>query len=194
MSREDKVIADLSAFIGQQVIVTEKMDGENTTLYRDGLHARSLTYTSHPSRSRVRALHAEIAHLIPEGWRVVGENLYARHSIHYHHLKSYFLLFSIWNEQNICLSWNDTLEWAQLLSLETVPVWYVGQWDEPRIRALYRPVIDGDECEGYVVRVARSFRFDEFARCYAKYVRAGHVQTDEHWLSRPVVPNELASQ
>jgi hypothetical protein len=51
------------------------------------------------------------------------------------------------------------------------------------------PVKDGQE--GYVVRVARNFRFAEFSRVVAKYVRKGHVQTSEFWMNQPVVPNLL---
>jgi hypothetical protein len=34
----------------EDVVVTEKSDGENTTLYHDYLHVRSLDSKSHPSR------------------------------------------------------------------------------------------------------------------------------------------------
>ena len=43
---------DLTNFplIGKQVIVTEKMDGENTSMYRHRIHARSIDSLPHPSR------------------------------------------------------------------------------------------------------------------------------------------------
>jgi hypothetical protein len=44
----------------QDVVVTEKRDGENTTLYRDYLHARSLDSSSHVSRNWLKCFHAEI--------------------------------------------------------------------------------------------------------------------------------------
>jgi hypothetical protein len=34
----------------------------------------------------VANLHAQVGWKIPPGWRVYGENLFARHSIHYRHL------------------------------------------------------------------------------------------------------------
>jgi hypothetical protein len=49
---------------------TEKMDGENTTIATDYIHARSLDSRHHPSRSWVKNLHGIIAHDIPLGWRV----------------------------------------------------------------------------------------------------------------------------
>jgi hypothetical protein len=119
---DDVTLDSVACFSDRRVIVTEKMDGENTTLYRDHLHARSLDSAHHPSRNWVKAMHGEIAHLIPDKWRVCGENLYARHSLGYDELPSYFLLFSIWSEANICLSWDDTIEWAELLGLSTAPV------------------------------------------------------------------------
>ncbi len=169
--------------------MTEKMDGENSSLYRDGYHARSLDSRHHPSRNWVKAMHAGIAHLIPEGWRVCGENLYALHSIAYNELPSYFLMFSLWNEHNQCLAWDETVEWANLLGLTHVPVLYDGIYDEAHLRAM-KP--DTEVVEGYVVRLAESFSFSEFGDVVAKWVRTNHVQSEEHWMHKAVVPNGLA--
>lgn len=108
LSSDDKLISSLDAFEGQEVVVTTKMDGENTTLYSDYTHARSLDSGHHESRSWIKSKQAEIGHLIPQGWRICGENLYARHSIVYNDLHSYFYVFNIWNEENKCLSWDAT--------------------------------------------------------------------------------------
>jgi hypothetical protein len=179
---------------GAEVVVTEKLDGECTTMYRDYLHARGLDYAPHPSRDRVRALHGSIAHEIPDGWRLCGENVYAVHSIAYDALPAHFLLFSIWNDRNECLSWDETVTWAQLLNLHTVPVLYRGLWSEVAMRVLdgwpVKSLCGGDR-EGYVVRLADSFHYRAFRRSVAKFVRKDHVQTDEHWKSRAVVANRL---
>jgi hypothetical protein len=188
VSSDDKVLLDTSGFAGQAVVVTLKMDGENTTLYPHHLHARSLDSVHHPSRAWVKGLHATIAHLIPDGWRLCGENLYAEHSIRYEDLPSYFMLLSVWNEENICLSWQETQEWAALLDLTLPPVLYQGQWDEAAIRAI---TLDPATQEGYVVRVAARFPYAEFGGRVAKWVRPHHVQTDNHWMHRAVVPNGL---
>ncbi|KIF06359.1 kinase, partial [Streptomyces sp. RSD-27] len=71
------------ALAGREVVVTEKLDGENTTLYPDGLHARSLDSGHHPSRTWVKGLQGRIGARIPAGRRICGENLYARHSLGY---------------------------------------------------------------------------------------------------------------
>ena len=171
--------------------MTEKLDGENTTLYRDYIHARSLDSRHHPSRAWVKALQASIGHDIPPGWRICGENLYARHSIAYENSSSYFYLFSIWDRDNYCLSWAQTQEWAQMLGLELPQVIYRGLWDEGKIRAIANN-IDPNICEGFVVRKVEQFHYNDFTQNIAKWVRPHHVQTDEHWMYREVVPNQLS--
>jgi hypothetical protein len=191
---DDRVLPSLDGLNGQEVVVTVKMDGENSTLYADYLHARSVHNTSHPARDWLKGFWARIAYEIPEGWRICGENLYARHSIHYRDLPSYFMGFSVWNDRNICLSWDDTLEYFGLLGIEPVPLLYRGPFDPDRIRGLW-----SDEqwasMEGYVVRVAESFPYGEFRHRVGKFVRRRHVRTDRHWMhGQPVVPNELRGE
>ncbi len=178
-------------FEGQEVVVTEKLDGENTTMYPDHIHARSMDSRHHPSRTWVKALHGSIAHQIPLRWRLCGENMYARHSIGYDNLKSYFYLFSIWDEHNHCLSWKDTKEWAELLGLELPLVLYQGLWNETMIRAIK---LDLSRQEGYVVRTQAGFAYQDFAKHVAKWVRKEHVQTDQHWMHAEVIPNRLHNE
>jgi hypothetical protein len=189
---DDRVLHDLSGFHGRRVIVTQKMDGENTTMYQTGIHARSVDSASHASRNLVKAFHAQICGDIPQGWRVCGENLFAEHSIAYCNLDSYFMGFSIWDERNQCLPWDLTLEWFELLGIQPVPVLYDGVFDEALLRKLYKPVIDGQDQEGWVLRVADGFSYGSFRNCVAKFVRAGHVQTAKHWMhGQRIIPNQL---
>ncbi|MFF0826482.1 RNA ligase family protein [Brevibacillus sp. NPDC003359] len=189
---DDKILRTVRHFEGKEVVVTEKLDGENTTLYRNHIHARSLDSKDNASRHWVKMLHGTISFHIPEGWRICGENVYALHSIYYEGLKSYFYVFSIWNENNECLSWDETVEWAQLLGLETAPVLYRGIWKEETIKSCYtKQSVFGGEQEGYVVRTTERFPYEDFKQSAAKFVRKNHVQTDQHWLSKPVVPNGI---
>ena len=186
----DDLIADsVAAFAGQRVIVTEKMDGENTTMYRDHLHARSVDSRHHPSRNWIKALHGRIGYQIPQGWRLCGENLFARHSLTYTALPSYFMLFSVWDEHQRCLDWDSTLEWASLLELDVVPTIYDGRFDPQWFKTFEQ---DLDRSEGYVVRLASSFARADFGTSVAKWVRANHVQTESHWMHQSVVANGLA--
>ncbi len=187
-TRDDVRVADLAGFTGREVVVTEKLDGENTTLYADGLHARSLDSAHHPSRAWVKALHGRIGPHIPEGWRVCGENLYARHSLPYEDLDGYFYGFSVWDELHWCPGWDFTVDFLRKLGIPTPRVLWRGVFDE---RALRRLTVDTARQEGYVVRTADGFMAGDFGRHVAKWVRPGHVQTGTHWMHTAVTPNRL---
>lgn len=188
---DDRTMSDPDAvFAGKEVVITEKMDGENTTLYGDHLHARSIDSGSHPSRGWIKNLHARIAHDIPTGWRICGENLYARHTLPYSDLPSFFLVFSIWDQRNVCLSWDATVEYATLLNLESVPVLYRGLYDSKLVRDLHTR-LDLTRQEGYVVRVADEFPYRAFRQSVAKFVRRAHVGTAHNWMMQSVTPNQM---
>jgi hypothetical protein len=179
---DDRVMTDLSRFIGKRVIVHEKMDGENTTMYSDYLHARSIDGRSHSSRDWVKGLWGRVAHDIPQDWRVIAENMYAKHSIAYDSLPSYALGFQVWNEKNVCLAWDDTADWLDMLEIERCPKIYDGLYDEKIIRGLYNEKTDWETREGYVMRVAEAFSYRDYRHCVGKFVRKGHVQTTKHWM------------
>lgn len=191
VNKDDRVLPNVNYFKGKHVIVTVKMDGENTSMYKDYIHARSIDSKHHPSRDWVKNFWNQIRWDIPEGYRLVGENLFALHSIFYQDLPSYFMLFSIWNDKNICLSWKETTEWAELLGVEVVPVLYEGVFDEALIKNLWSDKL-WDSMEGYVVRVADSFPYSMFSKSVGKFVRKNHIQNVKHnWQTQPVIPNGL---
>jgi hypothetical protein len=192
LTDDDRMLPSTSVFEGREVVVMQKVDGENTSMYRDYMHARSLEEEHHESRGWVKNLHANICYQIPEGWRVCGENMYALHSIAYTDLPSYFLMFAIWDNNNVCQSWDDTVLYAGVLGLETVPVMWRGMWDEKFIRSLENN-IDTTKQEGYIVRLADAYPYGSFRKSIAKWVRKGHVQTTHNWKQRMVVKNGLRS-
>lgn len=193
MHDDDRVIGDMSILeSANEVVVTTKMDGENTSLYRDHIHARSIESEDHLSRHWVKNLWSGIRYDIPDGWRICGENLHAKHSICYSDLPSFFLGFSVWNDHNVCLSWDETVEWLGLLGLEHVPVFYRGKFDRKVIQRIFDSMFDTETTEGYVVRVAGEFKYRDFKTHLAKWVRPGHVQTTKHWMrGSPVIYNAL---
>jgi hypothetical protein len=191
VNKDDRILENVSNFIGKDVVVTIKMDGENTSLYNDYIHARSIDGNSHPSRDWVKNFWNSIRYEIPDEWRICGENLYAQHSITYNDLESYFMMFSIWNDKNICLSWKDTKEWAELLDVKTVHVLYEGIFDEKIIKGLW-DASKWETMEGYVIRLASEYHYSAFNKSIAKFVRKNHVQTCKHnWQTQPVIPNKL---
>lgn len=193
VQRDDKQMReqDLANFIGKEVVVTEKRDGENNTLYQDRIHARSVDGRHHPSRDWLKNFWNRFRYDIPEGYRICGEGLWARHSIAYHFGKDgvFFEGFSMWDDANRCLSWDETMLYFELLGIKPVPVLYRGIYDEAAIKKLYDPKRDYDTSEGYVIRLAEGFHYSQFRSSVCKYVRKDHVQTDKHWMHGPIVPN-----
>ena len=117
-----------------------------------------------------------------------------RRLISYKAPPSYFLGFSVWNERNVCMSWDETLQWLELLGITPVDVLFDGVFDERAIRALYDGKRDWSTREGYVVRVADSFSYGDYRNHVAKFVRNGHVQTNKHWVhGQRIVRNQMAA-
>ncbi|WP_241032698.1 RNA ligase family protein [Pseudomonas viridiflava] len=193
VQRDDKQMRrqDLANFIGKEVIASEKRDGENNTLYREMLHARSISGRHHPSRDWLKNFWNSFRYDIPQGYRICGEGLWARHSIPYSFGKDgvFFEGFSMWDDTNRCLSWDETMLYFELLGIKPVPVLYRGIFDEDVIKKLYDPKRDYDKSEGYVIRLAEGFHYSQFRQSVCKYVRKNHVQTDKHWMHSEIVPN-----
>ena len=189
MTDDDRKLEDLSQLEGHECVITVKMDGEQTTIYSDGYcHARSIDSGGHPSRDWVKALAGRVGPQLPSGWRICGENLWAKHSILYSDLPSYFLVFSIWDGLK-CLSWDDTLEWAALLDLHTVRTLSRERFNPQAWQAWTESPWPNHE--GYVVRRADSFHYSEFRRKVGKFVRANHVHTHGHWMRERIERNGL---
>lgn len=190
--KDDRMLKDDSNFVNKRVIVTLKMDGENTTMYNDYIHARSLESKSHETRNWVKGLWSRISYMLDDNMRICGENLYAVHSIKYEKLPSYFMMFSMWID-NTCLSWDETMTYAKILGLDTVPVIYDGIYDKDEIIKQFSKYENDNE--GYVIRIADEFNYIDFRRSVAKYVRPEFRQivnnAHGHWISKKVEKNGL---
>lgn len=186
---DDRKMQNTLYFQGKRVIITEKRDGENSTLYTDYLHARSINSDNHPSRDWIKNFQSKIGWQIPLGWRVCGESLFSVHSIPYTNLFSFFEVFSVWDETNHCLDWNSTLEWCDLLDLEYVPVLYAGIWSDDLVERFVPE--DTNVQEGFVVRLAERFHYSRFRQSVAKWVRPNHVQTSHNWKRQTIERNRL---
>jgi hypothetical protein len=195
LQNDDRVVPSLGPFETlSDIVVTEKLDGENTTMYHHHIHARSMDGNNHDSRNWVKALWGSIRWTIPENVRICGENTYAAHSIPYNELSSYFYAFSVFEQltdTDLCWSWDRTVDFCKEIGLETVPVLYRGPWDRKAIDACMTGVSKfGGFQEGYVVRNAKEYEYKDFQLNVVKYVRAHHVTTDEHWATN-WTPNKL---
>lgn len=198
---DDKIYKNPGAFFQcRECILTVKMDGENSCLYSDGYtHARSIDSAHHVSREWLKNFWAERCYELPSGWRMYGENLYAKHSIKYESLDSYFMAFSIFDDKNRRLDWDEFLIWCGLIGV--TPVKSIlrfspmdrdnERWDDV-IKNTFKDVIQrGDE--GVVMTTTAGFDYRDFSEHLIKAVRPNHVQTDKHWRFGEMILNELGS-
>lgn len=188
---DDKMLKSVEHFVGKEVVITLKMDGENSNLYKDYYHARSMDSNHHESRNWLKKFHSEWCWKMDEGERICGENMFAKHSIEYNDLTSYFYAFSHWYDEE-CSDWDLSLMRFQELGLDAVPTLYRGVWDENIVKSLWKPMYGNNEMEGFVVRTVEGFHINDFGKHVAKFVRAHHVQTDKHWAHSEIIPNKLA--
>ena len=168
------------------VVVTEKMDGQNQTVYSDGYyHARSVDGKDKSWDKWFKQYIQKWCRDIPNGYRVCGECLFAKHSIDYYFPNDGYLfqMFSMYDNNNVCLSWEQTWMWCDLLGLKQVNVIYFGKYNKDIILTAFEKYKQKQnrEVEGFVIRNVDSFHYDDFSKNIAKYVRKNHVQTNEHW-------------
>lgn len=213
VSGDDVRLAAINHFANKTLIVTEKLDGENITVYSDGyIHARSIDGTSHPSRDYLKGVMAKKLRktvprmgsfpVLPEGWRACFEYLYAIHSIEYDRLPSYLFLIGIVDNLNVAQDWGTVCLYAENFDVPTVPqiaVIEAGDNWEKILRGKEQAIMEkskyGATAEGYVIRNHNGFAMAEYDKNVAKYVRSGHVTSPDHWTKnwkRATIYKELS--
>ena len=188
---DDKIMSDLSQlYAADEVVITEKMDGENTTIHARGCHARSPDSRYHPSRDWMKAFAAAISPNLSADERIVGEYLFARHTIGYNALPSYFMGFA-WIVGDRVQSWDDTPAKFADIGIVSVPTLYRGPFSDQVLEATIEQ-LDLETQEGFVVRATSAFQEREMPTHMGKYVRADHVESEKHWMQMEIVRNGLA--
>jgi len=203
VKNDDRINYEWQSVCGRDIVITEKLDGENTCISQFGLYARSHSAPTNNPWAK---------HLIPLWERhknqlgdleIFGENLYAVHSIEYRKLDNHFYVFGVRDGGKTWLSWEEVKFWAGVLELPVVPVLFegrvqTGREQEKLVRALasgrgsFDPYDAPDPTssilsteqtimEGLVSRPSESFSVEDFSALVSKYVRKNHVSTDEHW-------------
>lgn len=178
------------------MIHTEKLDGENNCLSRYGVFARSHAAPSTTPWTRFLREKWELLKNDLGDLEIFGENLYAIHSIKYDRLDSHYYVFGI-RLHDQWLSWDETKFYASFFDFPTVPVLQTLQLDigqtifEQGVLDLIKgPSVFGSSdvlyqkpctMEGVVSRNWEAYPVDDFQNHVFKYVRKGHVKTDEHW-------------
>lgn len=168
---------------GIELVVTEKMDGGNISLYRNDFHSRSLDAKAQHWDYAAKAKWASIKYMIPDDIRISGESVHARRSVAYDSLPGPILVFGVWRHENL-LGWNETVSISEGLGLPVVPVLYRGVDFTKAQEAWSESGRTVEDSEGFVVRDASSFTATDFALHIAKWVRENHVRTSADWRSR----------
>lgn len=184
---DDRISKSVDSLIGINIVITEKLDGSNTAFTKNGVYGRShVEFTRNPWDIKSWDIWNRIGRNIDEDVYIFGEGMYGIHSISYSNLKSYFYIFGV-RDNNIWISWDQVEEYSYLLDIPTVPVLFKGVVNsEKELKDLTEslskePSALGGIREGVVVRNADIFHNDDFSDNLMKWVRKGHVQTDQHW-------------
>ena len=198
IGRSDDVHRNPGRFVGESVVVTEKLDGGHTLLHAGKVYARSVSAPSDGKwMAMVKKHHA---------WKVnepdvylYGEDIYGVHSIAYEPVaeQETFYTFALRNGDGVFAAFAEVEEYASRREIPVVPVLFRGCFRSvAEIRAFMKhahgePSMLGGEREGVVLRLAREFPASEFQDNVCKSARFGHVQTDEHW-TRKWRPSRIA--
>ena len=184
-------VADPARFAGRPIVVTEKLDGGNTLLHRGQVYARSV---SAPSTGKWMAMVKK-----HHAWKVMepdvflyGEDIYGVHSIEYDPVpeNETFYAFAFRTASAGFSSFRTMVSYAREREIPVVPILFEGTFPGVRdlrdfvSRAHAEPSALGGAREGVVIRAAQGFRAEEFRSNVCKSVRAGHVQSEEHWSKK----------
>ena len=188
IARDDGVHPDPSRFVGEPVVVTEKLDGGNTLLHAGKVYARSVSAPSEGKwMAMVKKHHAWKVH--EPGVHLYGEDIYGVHSIEYEPVPEHetFYAFALRGAGGAFASFAEVEAYAKEREIPVVPVVFKGSFRSVvEIRAFVecahgeRSMLGGER-EGVVLRLACGFPALEFPNNACKSVRPGHVQTEEHW-------------
>lgn len=199
-SNDDKVLKSIDHLLCEPLVVTEKLDGSNVCMSKEGCFARSHSGPpSHPSFDAFKALYASVKYLIPENIYLYGEWCFAKHSIFYNKLLSYLFLFGVKNvTTNVWLSWLEVNDWAKLIRIPTVPI-INENITFTTIKDLETFVTEetkktsacGLTLEGIVLRKRKEIADKDFSQMVTKWVRKEHVKTSTHWKHQEMIRNRL---
>lgn len=173
LESDDRTIENDNIFKDKLIVMSEKLDGANFTIYRDRFQVRNVSADDYETNKQITNYISSFQNKIPEGYRVCGENLLNKHKISYDSSKLPFYGFSIWDDNNYCLSWDDTLKYFNLFGITSSPVLYYDIYDYSIVREIENS-LDFDKMEGYVIRLADKFHYDDFGDSIAKFVRKNH--------------------
>jgi hypothetical protein len=184
---DDRFLDSVNQFLSKKIVITEKLDGSNTALTKDGVYGRShADFTRNAWDQKSWELWNITKNDLSEGVYLFGEGMYGIHSLEYTNLDSYLYIFGI-RDNGVWLSWDEVEEYSYILNIPTVPVLFKGvintelEFNDLISKLVIEESKLGSEREGVVIRTYNEFENDEFTSNVGKWVRKGHVQTTSHW-------------
>ena len=188
VGRGDDVHPYPDRFVGEDVVVTEKLDGGNTLLHAGKVYARSVSAPSEGKWMAMVKKHHAWKVNEPDVW-LYGEDIYGVHSIEYEPVAEHetFYAFALRHGDGAFAAFTEVEAYAKQRGIPVVPVLFRGRFRSVAgigafmEQAHGEPSMLGGEREGVVMRLARGFPAEEFQGSVCKSVRPGHVQSDEHW-------------
>jgi len=186
--QDDSYHQNPNIFIGKEVVISEKLDGGNSSLWNGEVYARS---TGQPATQGWFALVKKY-----QTWKTLGnidqifygEDLSAKHSIQYSIPmdQTYFVFHILQND--VFMSVDDMERIAINAGFNTVPIVFRGTFNKlDQITNFFKTEINkpsayGVEREGFVIRIADEIKHEDFSNKVAKFVRKNHVQPNaQHW-------------
>jgi hypothetical protein len=194
---DDKIHKSIDSLIGIDVVITEKLDGSNSAITKDGVYGRShIDFSKNPWDKEVWNLFRLIGKDLSENVYLFGENMEGIHSIEYKNLNSFFYLFGV-RDSNIWISWEEVEEYSYILNIPTVPILWKGiiNSTEDMISLTNKLILNqsklGGEIEGIVIRNSNNFHnddfeFNTFSILFSMELEQSNITLKEQFL--PILP------
>lgn len=203
--RDDKVLSEREryAFLSQQIVVEEKVDGANLGISFDSdanIRAQNRgAYLERPASGQWKKLDGWLARrtdvlfgCLADRYILFGEWCFAHHTVFYTRLPDWFLAFDVYDRDAarfLASARRDEL--LQKMSVAKVPRLGCGRYSLSELRNLLSQskLTDGP-AEGLYLRLEQ----DDWLEQRTKLVRPQFVQSiTDHWSRSGIKPNRLNS-
>ena len=164
-NKNNLTLLKMDGYFNKKIIITKLNNRPPISIYSDGYVHGVSTITTPIYKEQYNDLLKEVYSELEEGWRVCGYLTKQK--------KAFITIDSIWNNKNECLSWEDTVEWCEILGLELPEILYKGIYNKEELLyvQLFK-IIEGLDY-GYLIRSSEKIHYAEFAYKVAKFEFGG---------------------
>ena len=201
--RNDKVFTEheRDAFLDHELIVEEKIDGANVGISFDSsgeVHVQNRgSFLLKPYQGQWKKLDEWLSlnldrffDVLQDQYILFGEWCFARHSVRYENLPSWFLGFDIYDKENrqflSCEMRNDLF---RQMDISQTPMLGRGRFSLQELKTFFRTSRFSSTASE---RIYLRYDHGKWLGARAKLVRPEFVQTIEiHWSRKGIIPNKL---